>query len=154
MLMQVALGVMSVACMSVIAVLVLVQKLLPARAAIDPIWLSSNDPALPMVNFAGRPYAYADYEAAQDKELKPLRPYRDESEMEVCVAYRLLRRVLRAARKRNEVPQFQKRLERFIRGELANYGELRDEVHQKLRVERALCRNRTLLSEDLSVSSR
>jgi predicted metal-binding membrane protein len=35
MLMQVALGVMSVMWMSVIAVLVLAQKLLPARAAID-----------------------------------------------------------------------------------------------------------------------
>ncbi len=35
MLMQVALGVMSVTWMSVIAVLVLAQKLLPARAAID-----------------------------------------------------------------------------------------------------------------------
>jgi predicted metal-binding membrane protein len=35
MLMQVALGVMSITWMSVIAVLVLAQKLLPARAAID-----------------------------------------------------------------------------------------------------------------------
>jgi DNA-binding XRE family transcriptional regulator len=97
------------------------------------VWLTANDSSLAMVNFNGRPYAYSDFRTAQDKRLEPLKSYRDEPEMEICVAYILLRRALQAAKKRNEVPQFRHRLERIIRSEIHQFGELRDEIYSELR---------------------
>ena len=53
--------------------------------------------------------------------------------MEVCTAYIFLQRALQAASKRNAVPQFRHRLEHFIRSEIHQFGELRDEVYRELR---------------------
>ena len=67
------------------------------------------------------------------KDLKPLAIYRDEPEMEICVAAGLLVQILEAARQKNQVPQFRKRLERFIQSELAHFAELRDGVYREIR---------------------
>ena len=101
------------------------------------IWLMASDPAFSMVNFNGHPYRAEDSLTAQkmlhDRDLKPLAIYRDEPEMEVCVAAAWLVHILEAARQRNQIPQLRKRLERFIQSEFAHYPELRDEVYRELR---------------------
>jgi transcriptional regulator with XRE-family HTH domain len=101
------------------------------------LWLTTNDPSFPMVDFNGQPYRAARFSEAQEitrsKDLKPLALYRDEPEMEICVAAGLLVYILEAARQRNQVPQFQKRLGDFIQYELAKFPELRDEVYQEIR---------------------
>ena len=107
------------------------------ETGVSVLWLKANDPSLPMTNFEERPYAASDFDTAQrfnrDKDLKPLARYRDLPEHEICVAYTILRRVLKAARKRNQVPQFTKRLEYFIRNEISCYSELQEEIYSELR---------------------
>ena len=95
---------------------------------VDVSWLLANDPRLPMVNRAGVPYTRRDFEIAQDKDLGPLHLYHLSPEMKVGNAYDLLFRALRAARRRNAVPQFITRLERFVRKEVGRFIELKDEV--------------------------
>ena len=99
---------------------------------VDAQWLLANDPRLPMVNRAGVPYTRRDFEIAQDKDLGPLHASHLSQEMKLGTAYDLLFRMLRAARRRNAVPQFISRLERFLRKELERALEVKDEVDREV----------------------
>jgi transcriptional regulator with XRE-family HTH domain len=104
---------------------------------VSVLWLKAHNSALPITNFEERPYTASDFETAQkvnqEKDLKPLALYRDLPEQEVCVAYTILRRALKAARKRNQIQEFTKRIEHFIRSEISRYSELQKEVYRELR---------------------
>ena len=80
---------------------------------IDFYWLVDDDLSVPMVNRVGAPYTKKDFAFAQDKELEPLQFYQVTPEMEVINASSILLRALVVARKKNTVPQFIKRLERY-----------------------------------------
>ena len=85
-----------------------------------------------MVNRAGVPYTRRDFEIAQDKDLGPLHASHLSQEMKLGTAYDLHFRMLRAARRRNTVPQFISRLERFLRKELKRALEVKDEVDREV----------------------
>jgi hypothetical protein len=85
-----------------------------------------------MVNRAGLAYTRRDFEIAQDKDLGPLHLDHLSPEMKVGNAYDLLFRALRAARRRNAVPQFINRLEHFVRKEIGRFIELKDEVDREV----------------------
>jgi transcriptional regulator with XRE-family HTH domain len=96
---------------------------------VDYAWLLANDSSLPMVNRVGEPYALDDFEFAQDSDLPPLQFHWISPEMEVGVAYDMLMQALAAARRRNAVPQFQKRLADFLRREVGHFREIEDAVY-------------------------
>jgi len=91
-----------------------------------------------MVNCDDQPWRQEDFEAAQ-KDLQErdlaVELYEREMAMEVCMAYNFLQRALEAASKRNAfaVSQFRDRLTRFIRSEIHEFRELREEVYAELR---------------------
>jgi transcriptional regulator with XRE-family HTH domain len=105
---------------------------------VNPHWLLTADPSAPMVNCDNQPWRQEDFEAAQkDLQERDLAVELLEREMatEVCTAYIFLQRALQAASKRNAfaVSQFRHRLEDFIRSEIHQFRELRDEVYAELR---------------------
>jgi hypothetical protein len=74
-----------------------------------------------------------DFAFARDPDLAPLQPDELEPEMKLAVTYDLLYRALKAARKRNAVPDFIQRLEGLVRTEIHQFPELRDEVYGAMR---------------------
>ena len=100
---------------------------------IDAGWLLSGDSDLPMVNRRANVYGRRDFEQAQDEDLKPLQVYELSPEMEVAVAYDLLYRALRAARKKNKVSEFIKWLKDRVREAVHQFPELKEEVYGGLR---------------------
>ena len=105
---------------------------------VNPHWLLAADASAPMVNCDNQPWRQEDFEVAQ-KDLRErdlaVELLEREMAMEVCTAYIFLQRVLQAASKKNAfaVSQFRHRLEHFIRSEIHQFGELRDEVYRELR---------------------
>ena len=85
---------------------------------------------------------FASFQTVEDRSNKGMhrsarrRPHKwqfSPGEEEICVAYTILRRVLKAARKRNQAPQLTKRIEHFIRSEISRYSELQKEIYSELR---------------------
>jgi transcriptional regulator with XRE-family HTH domain len=96
---------------------------------IDYNWLLAGDTTLPMVARDGAPYRQKDFELAQDSELsKPLPLYQFAPEMQVGVGADLVYRALKAARRRNAVPEFLKRFNHYVRSEIRRFPEFRNEV--------------------------
>lgn len=98
--------------------------------------LESLDACILHINHEGQPYTLKDFEFVQDEDLKSLRFYRVEPEMEIGVAADLLCRCLKAAYVRDDVKavsDFRKRLEWYVRSEISRFAGLRDEVYQEIR---------------------
>jgi transcriptional regulator with XRE-family HTH domain len=101
-------------------------------------WLLANDPARPLINHEGLPFRQKDFEFAQAADLENLRFFRIEPKMELGVAYDLLCRLLEATVATGDdhaVAEFRRRVETFIRTELARCRPLQEEVYAQLRAD-------------------
>ena len=94
---------------------------------VDPGWLLSGDPTRAIVNTEGERYTALD---AFDAQLKFRRLISEN--MQLCVAYTLLRRVLKATFTREDRFGFVHRLEQFVRQALDAHPEYRKQVFNEL----------------------
>ena len=97
---------------------------------IDPGWLLANEGSLPMVNRSEQPYyAKRDLKLAHDPDLKSLQFHQVAPMLEIGVAYDVLCLGLKAARKKNMVPQYMLKLKYLVQDMVGPFREIESEVY-------------------------
>jgi transcriptional regulator with XRE-family HTH domain len=94
-------------------------------------WLLEGNPSKPPINDHGQPYSEADFQLAQDEDLRRLSTYHSQrGRLELAQAYYFLRRTVdRISKDPLALSFFLHRLEHFVRAEIGKDRILADQIY-------------------------